>query len=109
MKSTSLFVKKEYPFGSLMPNRHFSSGDYRYGFQGQEGDPELKGDGNSVNFEYRMHDPRLGRFFTIDPLTNKYPYYSPYSFSGNRVIDAIEFEGLEPPRYRKKKNKEIES
>lgn len=26
----------------------------------------------------------------------KYPFYSPYAFSGNRVIDALELEGLEP-------------
>lgn len=51
-----------------------------------------------------MHDPRVGRFFAVDPLTVEYPHYSPYSFSGNRVIDAIELEGLEPvdPRTGKK-------
>jgi len=43
-----------------------------------------------------MHDPRLGRFFAVDPLFRKYPFYSPYAFSGNRVIDAVELEGLEP-------------
>jgi hypothetical protein len=42
-----------------------------------------------------MHDPRVGRFFAIDPLTKKYPHYSPYSFSGNKVIHKIELEGLE--------------
>ncbi|MBP6460723.1 MAG: hypothetical protein KA264_11585 [Crocinitomicaceae bacterium] len=68
----------------------------RYSYQGQEMDDEVKGDGNSVNYKYRMHDPRLGRFFAIDPLADNYPFYSPYAFSGNRVIDAIELEGLEP-------------
>ena len=68
---------------------------YRYGFQGQEMDNEVKGEGNSVNYKYRMHDPRIGRFFAVDPLTAKYPHYTPYSFSGNRVVDAIELEGLE--------------
>ncbi|HRN36985.1 MAG TPA: hypothetical protein PLL18_08740 [Flavobacteriales bacterium] len=43
-----------------------------------------------------MHDPRAGRFWSIDPLAFKYPFYSPYAFSGNRVIDMIELEGLEP-------------
>jgi len=43
-----------------------------------------------------MHDPRVGRFFAPDPLFRKYPFYSPYAFSGNRVIDATELEGLEP-------------
>ncbi len=67
-----------------------------YSFQAQEHDDELKGDGNSVNYKYRMHDPRLGRFFAVDPLAKSYPYYTPYQFSGNRVIDMIELEGLEP-------------
>ena len=59
-------------------------------------DDELKGEGNSANYKYRMHDPRIGRFFAMDPLRAKYPFYSPYAFSGNRVIDANELEGLEP-------------
>jgi hypothetical protein len=42
-----------------------------------------------------MHDPRIGRFFAIDPLVDKYPHYSPYSFSGNKVLNAIELEGAE--------------
>ena len=42
-----------------------------------------------------MHDPRVGRFFAVDPLFRKYPYNSPYAFSENRVIDGIELEGLE--------------
>lgn len=65
-----------------------------YGFNGQEKDDEIKGEGNSVNFKYRMHDSRIGRFFVVDPLYYKYPYNSPYAFSENRVIDGI-LEGLE--------------
>jgi hypothetical protein len=42
-----------------------------------------------------MHDPRIGRFFAVDPLTAKYPHYSPYSFSGNKLIHKVELEGLE--------------
>ncbi|WP_052483468.1 RHS repeat-associated core domain-containing protein [Flavobacterium sp. MEB061] len=84
-----------YPFGMLVPNRHGNSKDYRYGFQGQEMDNELKGEGNSLNYTFRMHDPRIGRFFAIDPLTKKYPHYTPYSFSGNKVIQFVELEGLE--------------
>ncbi len=72
------------------------AGAYRFGFQGQEQDNELKGNGNSLAFKYRIHDPRLGRFLSLDPLADKYPFYSPYAFSGNRVIDAYELEGLEP-------------
>ncbi len=58
-------------------------------------DNELKGVGNSINYKYRMHDPRVGRFFAVDPLSPQYPWNSPYAFSENRVVDAIELEGLE--------------
>ena len=71
------------------------SNEYRYGFQGQEKDDEIKGAGNSINYKYRMHDPRLGRFLSIDPLAPDYPHNSPYAFSENRVIDGVELEGLE--------------
>jgi CRISPR/Cas system-associated endonuclease/helicase Cas3 len=79
----------------LVPNRHGGSADYRYGFQNQEKDNEIKGEGNSLNYTFRMHDSRVGRFFAVDPLTKKYPHNSPYTFSENRVIDGLELEGLE--------------
>src|SRR5690606_20607467 len=37
---------------------------------------------NSVNYTYRMHDPRLGRFFAVDPLADKY-YSQTISDFGN--------------------------
>jgi RHS repeat-associated protein len=68
---------------------------FRFGFQNQEMDDEVKGAGNSVNYKYRMHDPRLGRFFSLDPLEKEFPHNSPYAFSENNVINSIELEGLE--------------
>jgi RHS repeat-associated protein len=79
----------------LVPNRHGSSNSYRYGFQGQEKDDELKGEGNSLNYTFRMHDPRVGRFFATDPLEKDYPWNSPYAFSENSTIAYIELEGGE--------------
>jgi RHS repeat-associated protein len=79
----------------LVPNRHKDSDDYRYGFQGQEMDNELKGEGNSINYTFRMHDPRIGRFFATDPLEGDFSHNSPYAFSENRVMDSYEYEGLE--------------
>ena len=79
----------------LIPNRHGSSNSYRYGFQGQEKDDELKGEGNSLNYTFRMHDPRVGRFFAVDPLFKRYPHNSTYAFSENQVIDSNELEGKE--------------
>lgn len=87
----------------LLPNRHGSDNEeYRYGFQGQEMDNEVKNStGSSINYKYRMHDPRIGRFFAVDPLAAKFPYWTPYAFSGNRVVDSREFEGLEPADAKK--------
>jgi len=83
-----------YPYGMLLDGRNESK-DYRFGFQGQEKDDEVKGENKSVNYKYRVHDPRLGRFFTMDPLASKYPFYSSYQFSGNKTIAFVELEGLE--------------
>jgi RHS repeat-associated protein len=79
----------------LVPNRHGSSESYRYGFQGQEKDDEVKGEGNSLNYTFRMHDARVGRFFSTDPLEVELPWNSPYVFSENRLLDGVELEGLE--------------
>jgi len=85
-----------YPFGSPLPGRSFNSSEYSFGFQGQEKDDEIADvEGAYVNYKYRMHNTRLGRFFSVDPLTASYPHNSPYAFSENRLIDGIELEGLE--------------
>ncbi|HQW94681.1 MAG TPA: hypothetical protein PLU58_02720 [Saprospiraceae bacterium] len=79
-----------------MPGRFLNPEKYRCGYQDQEKFDELYGVGNALIFEYRIQDTRLGRFLSTDPLASKYPFYSPYAFSGNRVISAVELEGLEP-------------
>ena len=81
----------------LVPGRSFvdPSRDYRYGFQGQEMDNELKGRGNSLNYTFRMHDPRVGRFFARDPLEKYYADQTPYQFSSNAPMHACELEGME--------------
>lgn len=89
-----------YPFGMVMPGRSYTQENlYRYGFQGQESDDEVNGAGNSYAFEYRMHDPRLGKFLSVDPLSATYPWNSPYAFAENRVIDCLDLEGAEQYHY----------
>ena len=79
----------------------------KVGLQGQLQDDEVKGEGNSVNYTYRMHDPRLGRFFAVDPLASKYPWNSPYAFSENRLLDALELEGLESYQINKHREADV--
>jgi RHS repeat-associated protein len=86
-----------YPFGMEMPGRSYEAGDYRFGFQAQEGDPEwFEG---ALSFKYRIHDPRIGRFLSVDPLFREYPWNSTYAFSENRLIDGVDLEGGEYVHY----------
>jgi RHS repeat-associated protein len=81
-----------------MPGRKYSSASssYRYGFNGKENDKEVKGEGNQQDYGLRIYDPRLVRFLSEDPLTSKYPFYSPYHFAGNSPIKFIDLDGAEP-------------
>ena len=84
-----------YPFGIMIPERSFSAGGYRFGFNGKEKDDEVKGAGNSQDYGFRIYDPRLGKFLSIDPLSRKFPFYTPYQFAGNKPIVSIDLDGLE--------------
>jgi RHS repeat-associated protein len=70
--------------------------NYRYGFNGQQKDEEIKGQGNSLNFGARMHDSRLGRWLSLDPMKAKFPSQSTYDFAINNPILLIDKEGKEP-------------
>jgi len=75
---------------------------YRYFFNGQETDNEVYGEGTLHAFEYRMHDTRIGRFWSVDPLAGKFPWNSPYAFAENSPVGYLEFEGLEKVRFGSK-------
>lgn len=82
-----------------MPGRNFSSGNYRYGFNGMERDDEVSGNGNSLNTPFRQYDPRLGRWMSLDPLMAAYPHQSAYAAYNNNPIYFADPTGLEgePP------------
>lgn len=82
------------PYVVLTPVLNDGDDTYKIKYQGQELQDEL-GLG-WYSFKWRNYDPAIGRFFNIDPLTEKYVDWGPYVFSGNRIIDARELEGLEP-------------
>jgi len=71
------------------------SNDYRFGFNGKEKDKETYGEGNEYDYGFRIYNPRIGRFLSVDPLTQSYPWYTPYQFAGNQPIWAIDLDGLE--------------
>ena len=79
------------PFGVQLDGRTISGDFYRYGYQGSEKDDESKGDGNSYTTEFRQLDPRVGRWFTIDPVFK--PQLSPFISMTNNPIIRIDPKG----------------
>lgn len=54
------------------------------------------------DYGMRQHNPKLGRFFSADPLIiqgQQYLYLSPYQFAGNNPIAFVDLDGLEPAQY----------
>ena len=87
-----------YPFGSLEPGRSYTEsgvGGYRYGFNGKEKDDEVKGVGDEIDYGFRVYDPRIGKFLSVDPLVKSFPWWTPYQFAGNTPIQAMDQDGKE--------------
>jgi len=72
------------------------SPEYRYGFNGKEKDENGEwGDHTNYDYGFRIYNPGIGRFLSVDPLFSGYPWYTPYQFAGNGPIWAIDIDGLE--------------
>ncbi|MBV4358902.1 LamG-like jellyroll fold domain-containing protein [Pinibacter aurantiacus] len=72
---------------------------YRYGFNGKEKDNEVSGDGNQYDYGFRIYNPRVGRFLSVDPLQEKYPELTPYQFASNSPIQGVDLDGREIYHY----------
>ena len=79
-----------------MPGRKFNSSEYRYGFNGKEKDDEGEF-GSITNYDYgfRIYNPAVGRFLSVDPLSPNYPELTPYQFASNSPIGGVDLDGLE--------------
>jgi RHS repeat-associated protein len=79
-----------------MPSRSFSASSYRYGFNGKEKDDETVATGGGTqDYGMRIYNPALGRFLSVDPISNQYPELSTYQFASNSPISAIDLDGGE--------------
>lgn len=86
-----------YPFGLDMPGRVVTPGGSegsRYGFNGKERDKDMHSL-TAYDYGFRIYNPAIGRFLSVDPLSKSYPWYTPYQFAGNKPTIAIDLDGLE--------------
>lgn len=95
-----------------MPGRSRNTDAYRYGYQGSEKDDEIAGNGNSYTTFFRQLDPRLGRWFSPDPVFQ--PWQSAYTSMDNNPINLNDVmgdmtsDGGDPVKHRVKKNENLE-
>ena len=68
---------------------------YRFGFNGQEKDDEVKGNGNSLDYGARIYDPRIARWTALDVYARKYAALSPFAYSANSPIKTMDPNGKE--------------
>lgn len=95
---TIISAQDYFPFGQEMgSDRSFSaSSAYRYGFNGKEKDSDGEwGSNTHYDYGFRIYNPAIAKFLSVDPLTKEYPWYTPYQIAGNKPIYAIDLDGLE--------------
>ncbi len=85
------------PFGVSLTERTFTTTEgYRYGFNGKEEDNEGMGGGKQTyDYGFRIYNPALAKFLSVDPLTKQYPELTTYQFASNTPIWAIDLDGAE--------------
>jgi len=84
-----------YSFGMAQPGRQYGSAQ-KYGYNGKENDNDI---GNSQNYGMREYDQYADVFWSVDPITGKYPELTPYQFASNTPIQAIDLDGKEESHY----------
>lgn len=71
---------------------------YRYGFNAKEKDSEGEFGLNHYDYGFRIYNPAIAKFLSVDPLADSYPWYTPYQFAGNSPVSFIDLDGLEPSK-----------
>ena len=84
-----------YPFGMPQPGRVWNGDSARSGYNGKEKDNEANGSGNEYDYGFRVYNPRLGRFLSVDPLAPEYPELTPYQYASNSPEMNIDRDGEE--------------
>ena len=89
--STVEQINHYYPFGGLFEVNTTTSGIQSYKYNGKELD-RIHGV-DWYDYEARMYDGALGRFTTVDPLTEKYYSTNLYAYCKNNPINRIDPDG----------------
>jgi RHS repeat-associated protein len=95
-----------YPFGLAMDGRTEQDSVYRYGFNGKEEDFNGEwGSKSHYDYGFRIYNPSIGKFLSVDPLAHEREWLSPYNFVQNNPISRVDPTGaLDAPMYDENAN-----
>lgn len=94
-----------YPFGLTMAEISKVAPlkiENRFKFNGKELNHKEFSDGSGLDwysYGMREYNPQIGRFFRVDPLTNKFPWWTPYQFAGDMPTKYVDLDGMETAYY----------
>jgi RHS repeat-associated protein len=88
-----------YPFGMLNPSLSTSNSlgalkDNRYLYNGKEFNDDF--DLDWYDYGARFYDAQIARFHSVDPLSEKYSFQSPFAYAANNPIRFVDWMGLGP-------------
>ena len=83
-----------YPFGARQARSDYPQlAANRFKYNGKE--EQVTGGLGYLDYGMRMGDLALGRWFTMDPLSENYLSQSPYHFSGNNPVTNVDANGMD--------------
>ncbi len=82
-----------YPSGTAWNTPNSMGSTDRFKYNGKE-DQSLFGI-DYLDYGARMYDPKLGRWHSVDPLSEKYYSLSPYNYTANNPIKYIDPDGMD--------------
>ena len=92
-----------YAFGAQMPGRSYENttlsgtNGYRYAFNGKEHDSDGEfGSLTHYDYGFRVYNPSIGKFLSVDPLADEMPAWSPFNYVFNNPIKLIDPDGRAP-------------